>query len=149
MRGAPLKLGQALSIQEDGLVPKEIKQAFERARQSADIMPKSQVKEQLEKAWGQGYKEEIEVDLLPMAAASLGQVHKGVLKDGQAVAVKVQYPGVSTSIDSDLLNLERLMRYTGVFPKQMFLEVIIATSRKELKEECDYLHEAECQRRMF
>lgn len=129
-------------------MPKEIKQAFEKARQSADIMPRSQVESQLEKAWGKEYRQEIEVDLLPMAAASLGQVHRGTLKDGQAVAVKVQYPGVSTSIDSDLLNLERLMRYTGVFPKQMFLEVIIATSRKELKEECDYVHEAECQRKM-
>ena len=81
----------------------------------------------------------------PFAAASIGQVHKAQLKDGTWVAIKIQYPGVANSIDSDLDNLKRLMDYTGVFPKTMFLDDFINISRQELKEECNYELEAEKQ----
>lgn len=81
-------------------------------------------------------------DQIPIAAASIGQVHVGRLRDGREVAMKVQYPGVADSIDSDLGNLKRLMTYTNFFPKQMFLDDLIYNTRLELLEECDYLIEA-------
>ncbi len=59
------------------------------------------------------------------------------------MAVKVQYPGVKESIDNDLKNITRLMVYTGAFPKTMFLDQLIANTRKELFQECDYLKEKE------
>lgn len=83
----------------------------------------------------------------PFAAASIGQVHKAQLKDGSWVALKIQYPGVASSVDSDLNNLKTLMDLTGVFPRTMFLDDFITASRVELKEECDYVLEAEKQRK--
>lgn len=62
------------------------------------------------------------------------------------MAVKVQYAGVKESIDSDLNNLKMLMDYSNLFPKTMFLDKLIANTRRELHEECDYLLEASKQR---
>jgi len=92
--------------------------------------------------WESNFKEFF---MKPFAAASIGQVHKAQLKDGTWVAMKIQYPGVATSIDSDLNNLKLLLDYTGMFPKTMFLDEFIKNTRIELKEECDYILEAEKQ----
>ncbi len=149
MRGAALKLGQAMSMQEDQFLPEPIKKAFNKARQSANIMPSWQLERILEDAFGESWLTDNfkSFDMRPFAAASIGQVHKAVLKDGRRVVLKIQYPGVANSIDSDLDNLKRLMNYTGIFPKSMFLDDFITNTRVELKEECDYSLEAEKQMR--
>lgn len=149
MRGAALKLGQAMSMQEDQFLPEPIKKAFNKARQSANIMPSWQLEKILEEAFGESWLTDNfkSFDMRPFAAASIGQVHKAVLKDGRRVVLKIQYPGVANSIDSDLDNLKRLMNYTGIFPKSMFLDDFISNTRVELKEECNYTLEAEKQMR--
>ena len=148
MRGAALKIGQAISMQEDSMIPPQIKEAFERARRSANIMPTNQLEQVLRDNFGDEWEDSFqEFNRKPFAAASIGQVHKAKLKDGTAVAIKIQYPGVAESIDSDLNNLKRLMDYTGAFPSNMFLDQFIENSRVELKEECDYELEAEKQMR--
>lgn len=87
-------------------------------------------------------------DEVPMAAASIGQVHSAVLKrTGQTVAVKVQYPGVAESIDSDLNNLSILLTASRLLPRGLFLDKTIANARVELGWECDYSREAECNSR--
>jgi aarF domain-containing kinase len=84
-------------------------------------------------------------DEVPMAAASIGQVHAAVLKStGKPVAVKVQYPGVADSIDSDLNNLSILLTASRLLPRGLYLDKTIANARTELAWECDYLREAEC-----
>ena len=147
MRGAALKLGQAMSMQEDQFLPEPIKKAFNKARQSANIMPSWQLEKILEEAFGESWLTDNfkSFDVRPFAAASIGQVHKAVLKDGRRVVLKIQYPGVANSIDSDLDNLKRLMNYTGIFPKSMFLEDFITNTRVELKDECNYKLEAQKQ----
>lgn len=148
MRGVPLKLGQALSIQEDTLIPKVIKDALERAQRAADIMPSSQLDHMLATELGENWREKFkEFENKPIAAASIGQVHRAVTKDGIDVAVKVQYPGVAKSIDSDLNNLKRIFQYTNLLPKTMFVDELIKNTRAELKEECDYTKEAAKQMR--
>ena len=149
MRGAALKLGQALSMQEDQFMPESIKKAFKKARQSANIMPTWQLEKILLDAFGQNWLSDHfqTFNMRPFAAASIGQVHRATLKDGTKVVLKIQYPGVASSIDSDLDNLKRLMNYTGIFPKTMFLDDFINNTRIELKEECDYIIEAEKQRK--
>ena len=94
----------------------------------------------LEKELGNNWRDHFkEFSEKPFAAASIGQVHFARLKkNGRAVAVKIQYPGVKESIDNDLKNLTRLMQYSGAFPKSMFLDQLIANTRKELFQECDY-----------
>lgn len=52
----------------------------------------------------------------PIAVASIGQVHRARLKDGREVAIKVQYPGVARSIDSDVSNVSALVRLSGLLP---------------------------------
>lgn len=118
MRGAALKVGQALSMQEDHLIPENLRKAFDKAKSSANIMPKSQLDAALVKELGADWESNFETfDQRPIAAASIGQVHRAVLKNGLEVVLKIQFPGVSTSIDSDLDNLRRLMVWTGQFPR--------------------------------
>ena len=89
-----------------------------------------------------------EFEKVPMAAASIGQVHRAVWRSsGQRVAVKVQYPGVANSIDSDLNNLSILLTASRLLPKGLYLEKTIANARTELGWECDYVREAECARK--
>lgn len=94
---------------------------------------------------GPGWRESFkEFEEKPFAAASIGQVHRGVLKDGQEVAIKVQYPGVARGIESDIDNLGGIMKMWNIFPKGMFLENLMSVAKRELAWEVDYFREAEC-----
>lgn len=83
----------------------------------------------------------------PVAAASIGQVHFGKLKDGREVAVKIQYPGVAEGIDSDIKNLLGILAMWNIFPKGMYMDNLMRVARMELAWECDYEREAEFIRR--
>ncbi len=86
------------------------------------------------KAYGSGWRSEVfsEFKEEPIAAASIGQVHEGVLRSGERVAIKVQYPGVAKSIDSDLNNFLKVSRLLGIFPKGFFIEKLIEHTQVEL-----------------
>ena len=84
---------------------------------------------------------------MPIAAASIGQVHRGTLKDGTNVVIKVQYPGVADSISSDLNNLKLLVSATNLLPPGLYIDEVIRVARTELQEECDYCNELENQSR--
>ncbi|VDD85735.1 unnamed protein product [Enterobius vermicularis] len=143
VRGAALKLGQMLSIQDADTVSPVLLQLFERVRHSADFMPIKQVHRQLRSDFGDGWRSQfLEFEDKPFAAASIGQVHRAVLPDGRKVAVKVQYPGVAHGIDSDIDNLVSVLRVANIFPKGMFLDEFVKVARTELKLECDYKREA-------
>ena len=89
--------------------------------------------------WQKNFRE---INLYPFAAASIGQVHEAILTDGTRVALKIQYTGISNSIDSDLDNFKMLVNLLGIFPKGLYLDEVIEVSRTELHWECDYLREA-------
>eukprot|EP01041_Mallomonas_annulata_P001897 gene1897-3674_t len=146
MRGAALKLGQMLSIQEDAVLPPALRKALDRVRQNADYMPKRQLEHQLSSQLGSQWRSNFsEFNDLPIAAASIGQVHKAKLLDGTDVVLKIQYPGVADSIESDLNNLKRLVTMTNLLPPGLFIDSIIKVAREELAEECNYTMEAESQ----
>ncbi|KAF2823783.1 ubiquinone biosynthesis protein-like protein coq-8 [Ophiobolus disseminans] len=149
MRGAALKLGQMISIQDMKMLPPQIHDVLQRVQDSADYMPASQRNKVLSSNLGDNWRDLFEsFEEVPIAAASIGQVHKAVLKsNGQAVAVKIQYPGVAGSIDSDLSNLSVLLNASRLLPRGLFLDKTIANARTELAWECDYTREAECQMR--
>ncbi|XP_066254103.1 atypical kinase COQ8B, mitochondrial [Euwallacea similis] len=145
VRGAALKLGQILSIQDESMISSELATAFERVRKSADFMPDWQVDQVMCNELGFGWKDKlIEFEQKPFAAASIGQVHYGKLIDGREVAIKIQYPGVAKGINSDIDNLGGIMKMWNLFPKGMFLENLMAVAKRELAWEVDYLREAEC-----
>lgn len=101
----------------------------------------------LEKQYGSDWQKNFrEINLYPFAAASIGQVHEAILKDGMRVALKIQYTGVGDSIDSDLNNFSRLVGLFG-FPRGLFLNELIETTRGELYWETDYKREAQMQLR--
>ncbi|KAK5105703.1 hypothetical protein LTR62_002355 [Meristemomyces frigidus] len=144
MRGAALKLGQMISFQDSKVLPGTINTVLQRVQDSADYMPASQRDQVLMQNLGHDWRDLFsKFEDKPFAAASIGQVHKATLKsNGKDVAVKVQYPGVRNSIDSDLNNLSLLLTASRLLPKGMFLDRTIANARTELGWECDYEREA-------
>ena len=149
MRGAALKLGQMLSIQDETLLPPALARALEQVRQGADAMPYYQLEKQLHSQLGPNWRGLlVDFDDLPFAAASIGQVHRAKIQDGadvKDVVMKVQYPGVANSIESDLRNLQMLINLTGLAPPGLFIEEVMRVGRNELKVECNYLREMENQ----
>jgi aarF domain-containing kinase len=149
MRGAALKLGQFLSIQDDNFISPELQVIFERVRQTADYMPEKQLRKQLDNELPNWETRFAEFDLQPFAAASIGQVHRAKTHEGNDVAVKVQYPGVAQSFNSDIDNLVMILRpFMARLPEQLFLPKIIDFARRELTRECDYERELEANIRM-
>ncbi|KAG0238718.1 hypothetical protein BGW42_002584 [Actinomortierella wolfii] len=146
MRGAALKLGQMLSIQDNKMLPPELEQVLLRVQNSANYMPEKQMRKVMRETMGPNWESEFsDFDMQPIAAASIGQVHRAVHRaTGMPVAVKVQYPGVAASIDSDLANLKTLVLMSSLLPRGMYLENTIKVAQRELAWETDYLREAEC-----
>jgi aarF domain-containing kinase len=149
MRGAALKLGQMISFQDSKMLPIPLQEVLQRVQDRADYMPASQRDQVLVSNLGHDWRDLFSsFDEKPLAAASIGQVHSATLKaTGDRVAVKIQYPGVANSIDSDLNNLAILLTASRLLPKGLFLDKTIANARTELAWECDYVREAECGRR--
>lgn len=128
-------------------MPEPIKQALEKARAEANIMPKSQLKKILKKEYGTNWKQKFsKFDEKPFAAASIGQVHFAETHSGERMAIKIQYPGVAQSIDSDLNNLKNLFNLFKIFPKGLYIDDLIKNLGNELRMECNYIEEAEKQR---
>ncbi|KAL3495605.1 ABC1 family-domain-containing protein [Aspergillus germanicus] len=146
MRGAALKLGQMISFQDSKMLPEPIQQVLQRVQDRADYMPAYQRDKVLTDNLGPNWRDLFSsFEEVPMAAASIGQVHGAVLQStGQSVAVKIQYPGVADSIDSDLNNLSILLTASRLLPRGLYLDKTIANARTELGWECDYTREAEC-----
>ena len=149
MRGAALKMGQMMSFQDSKMLPAPIQEVLQRVQDRADYMPAWQRDKVLSANLGSEWRELFsEFEEKPMAAASIGQVHKAVLKaNGQRVAVKIQFPGVADSINSDLDNLAILLNATKLLPKGLYLNKTIDNARLELGWECDYAREAQCAQR--
>ncbi len=150
MRGAALKLGQMLSLSDETLVPPQIAAILERVRTQADVMPARQLEEVMRAELGADWRARLggaAFEPVPVAAASIGQVHRSVLAGGRRVAIKVQYPGVAASIQSDISNLSALLRWAAILPPGLFVDDLLAVAREELAAECDYVAEAAAQER--
>lgn len=144
VRGAALKIGQILSIQDNSLVSPHLMKAFERVRQAADYMPDWQVEKVMSTELGDNWRSKLaSFEEKPFAAASIGQVHRAVLSDGMELAIKIQYPGVAKSIESDIDNLVGMLKVWDVFPKGFFIDNFVKVAKRELAWEVDYLREAE------
>ncbi|TEA19099.1 Protein ABC1-like protein [Colletotrichum sidae] len=145
MRGAALKMGQMLSFQDSKMLPAPIQEVLQRVQDRADYMPAWQRNKVLAANLGAEWRDLFEeFEEKPIAAASIGQVHRATLKDGRKVAVKIQFPGVADSINSDLDNLGILLNATKLLPKGLYLNKTIDNARLELGWECDYEREAQC-----
>jgi predicted unusual protein kinase regulating ubiquinone biosynthesis (AarF/ABC1/UbiB family) len=143
LRGAALKLGQMLSMDTGLVLPDALTAILARMRSDARHMPPKQLQTVLNAEWGEGWmKRFARFDVRPFAAASIGQVHRAVTRDGRDLAIKVQYPGVRASIDSDVDNMATLLRLLAVLPRGMELAPLMAEARRQLHAEADYAAEA-------
>ncbi len=145
MRGAVMKVGQLMSMDSasQGVLPAEFSALLAGLRNSAHTMPAAQLTAVLRREYGARWQSRFHsLDLVPIAAASIGQVHRAHTHDGQTLALKIQYPGVSDSIDSDMANLAMLARLPGLVPARMDMAPLLARVREQLKHEADYRAEA-------
>ena len=144
MRGAAMKIGQLMSMDTGDMLPPELTDILARLRDDAHPMPPAQLKVVLNTQWPAGWLKSVaKFDVHPIAAASIGQVHRAQLKDGRDLAIKVQYPGVANSIDADVANVGALMRLSGLLPKGFDLAPYLEEWRKQLHAETDYAREAQ------
>ena len=148
MRGAAMKLGQMISLDAGDVLPPELTAILAQLRESAHVMPPRQLDQVLVGAWGPEWRSRFQqFDVRPIAAASIGQVHRARLRSGRELAIKVQYPGVAASIDADIDNVAALLRYSGLLPAGLDIAPLLAEAKRQLHEEADYLREAEQMRR--
>lgn len=148
MRGAAMKVGQLMSMDAGHLMPAELSALLNRLRSDADALPLSQLEPVLAEAWGANWVSEFShFSYQPIAAASIGQVHKAVLRSGETLAIKVQYPGVRRSIDSDIDNVATLLRWSRLLPESLDLAPLLADAKAQLHGETDYQQEARSMQR--
>ncbi len=143
MRGAAMKLGQILSMDNGDLLPKELTDILASLRNDATSMPEDQLEAAMVKAYGKDWESEFRVfDRYPIAAASIGQVHRAVSHDGDELALKIQYPGVGESIDSDVDNIATVLRISGLLPDEVDMTPLLDDAKRQLRDEANYLKEA-------
>lgn len=143
LRGAAMKLGQMLSMHGDELLPPEFRDALAILRSQAYAMPAAQLRGVLGREYGKGWQRRFsDFDEEPLAAASIGQVHRARTRDGRDLVLKVQYPGVAKSIDSDVENMATLLRWLDFLPVGLDVAGLAAEAKRQLSEEADYLEEA-------
>lgn len=148
LRGAAMKLGQMISLDAGDLLPAELTAIMARLRDSAHYMPPSQLNQVLMAEWGKDWRKRFaRFEATPIAAASIGQVHRAQLHDGRLIAIKVQYPGVAASIDADVDNVATLLRLSGLLPGTLNIAPLLDEAKRQLREEADYIREAEQMRR--
>jgi predicted unusual protein kinase regulating ubiquinone biosynthesis (AarF/ABC1/UbiB family) len=150
LKGGAMKFGQALSVFE-AAIPDEFAAPFRESlvklQSAAPPMPASDVHRMLAEQFGRGWRQRFrEFDDTPAAAASIGQVHRAIWRDGREVAVKVQYPGAEEALRSDLRQLSRMTRLIQPLVPGLEIKPLIAELRERMEEELDYRDEAEHQR---
>ncbi|WP_042405316.1 ABC1 kinase family protein [Streptacidiphilus carbonis] len=150
LKGGAMKFGQALSVFEAAL-PEEVagpyRAALTKLQEAAPPMPAASVHTVLAERLGSDWRDLfLEFDDRPAAAASIGQVHHAVWRDGREVAVKVQYPGAGDALLSDLTQLGRVARLIGPLIPGLDVKPLISELRNRVTEELDYGLEAQSQR---
>ncbi|KOO58401.1 ubiquinol-cytochrome C reductase [Rheinheimera sp. KL1] len=143
LRGAAMKVGQLLSMDAGDLLPAELAEILARLRSNANpMLPKELalvLRTELGEQWQQHFSQ---FTFSPMAAASIGQVHLAHHDNGQKLAVKVQYPGVRQSIDSDVDNVALLLKISGLVPDGVDYRSLLEEAKQQLHQEADYVQEA-------
>lgn len=150
MRGAALKVGQLLSLESEEFLPNELAIILSNLRNHVHAMPTKQLEQVLMESWGPNYLKDFAFfEKIPLAAASIGQVHKCKLLDGRILAVKVQYPGIKDSIDSDMDSLGFIISKSGILPSSIDFPELLRAGRDQLHKETDYVRESHYQNRFY
>ncbi|MCA0936590.1 AarF/ABC1/UbiB kinase family protein [Vibrio alginolyticus] len=150
LRGAAMKLGQMISMDTGDILDPELADILSRLRSNADPMPAKQLNSVLENALGSNWKAEfLAFNFKPIASASIGQVHQAYSDAGDKLAVKVQYPGIRKSINSDVDNVGTLLKVVGLIPESVDYKGLLEEAKKQLHDEADYEREAQFAMRYY
>ena len=146
MKGVLMKIGQMASYVDDGLSP-AARRALSRLQDSVPPMSAQLAAGVVESELGLPPERAFaRWDPEPIAAASIGQVHRAITHDGRAVAVKVQYPGIAETMAADLDNVSLLRRLLRITAPSQDVDALITELRDRVLEELDYRREAANQR---
>lgn len=149
LKGGAMKVGQALSVLEAAM-PEEMvgpyREMLVRLQDAAPPMSTAEVHEILARDLGRRWRDEVTIEDRPVAAASIGQVHRGVAADGRTVAVKLQYPGADRALRSDLRQIARLARVATTWMPAIDIKPVTDELLAAADEELDYGLEAANQR---
>jgi predicted unusual protein kinase regulating ubiquinone biosynthesis (AarF/ABC1/UbiB family) len=150
LKGGAMKLGQAMSVFEAALPEEQAapyREALTRLQEAAPPMPADVMHRVLAEQFGRRWRERFkDFDDTPSAAASIGQVHRGVWSDGRDVAVKIQYPGAGPALMADFTQLSRFARLFSRLSPGLEIKPLLAELRERVLEELDYNLEADAQR---
>src|SRR5947208_10894950 len=142
MKGVLMKRGQMASYVDDGLSP-AARRTLSRLQDSVPPMSPELAAQVITEELGQPPDRVFATwDPEPIAAASIGQVHRAITRDGRAVAVKVQYPGIAETIEADLGNVGLLRRMLRISAPSQDVDGLLAELRERVTEELDYRREA-------
>lgn len=144
MRGAAMKVGQLISMDASDVLPEELTELLSRLRSDAKSMPSDQLARLLDNQWGEHWQKRfIQFPMEPIAAASIGQVHKAITQDLKRLAIKIQYPGIKQSINSDVDNVAGLIKLSGLLPKDIDIKPLLKEAKAQLHDEADYVLEGQ------
>lgn len=142
LKGLAMKLGQVLSFAIDD-VPVELREALEALQTTSPPRPFTEMAPVIERSLGRPVRDAFaRIDPVPVAAASVGQVHRGLLQDGTAVAVKVQYPDVAAAVRADVANLSLIVRTVRLLAPRVDARRVARELRERVLDELDYVAEA-------
>jgi len=150
LKGGAMKIGQAMSVFEAAL-PEEMagpyREALTKLQDAAPALPPETVHKVMREELGADWRDRFsEFNDVPAAAASIGQVHRAIYRDGREVAVKLQYPGAGKALMSDLNQAARMGRVFAAIVPGMDIKPLLKEMKERVAEELDYLRESEAQR---
>lgn len=141
LKGAAMKVGQLLSIDSSDLIPPEVLEVLSQLQAQSEPIDFAQIQKVLEQDLSSELRSQLEIDPVAFSAASIGQVHRARYKN-QDLALKVQYPGVSDTIDSDIMILQKMVgAFLAISQKPMMVQDVFSELGKILHQETDYLRE--------
>lgn len=144
LRGAAMKFGQLVSIDDQLILTPELSKIISQLRSAGYSMPPRQVKKILDENWGQGWLKKFDsFQVAPFASASIGQVHKATLKNGPEVAIKIQFPNIRATIKNDLNSLKFFVNKLGILPVGFNVDHYLQLCEEQLLTESNYRLEAE------
>ena len=153
LKGGAMKFGQALSVFEAALpedIAKPYRETLVKLQEAAPPLPARVVHKALAKELGEHWRDNFaEFNDTPAASASIGQVHKGIWKDGRAVAVKIQYPGAKEALISDLNQIQRFAKIFQLLLPGVEMKPLLEELKARIIEEVDYRYEASAQSACF
>ena len=142
LKGGVMKAGQLLALYGEYFLPPEIVAALSTLQDFSQPVLWKALAPAVQRSLGRERMSELEIDESPIGAASLGQVHRARRKsDGLELCLKIQYPGLAESIDSDMRTLSRLLLMARVVPKELDLTPMFKEIQEMLHQEVDYRRE--------